>query len=163
MNCRDVERLGFDAQESSLDDSQRAALAQHLLTCDACRQAGGRIRTAIDAWRSTTACAPLPDVSREWQVVRRRRRAPTDNAAADSRPRPSPLLAWLAIPLAAAAIVIALFLSPHRPPSSPSDGTRDALARVQPADDSATAPTVVFVDEKSGWLVVWAADQADQI
>ena len=164
MKCHDVERLGFDAQERNLGDVQRADLAEHLLACDACRQSSERIRAALDAWRSTTANTPLPDVSREWQAVRRRRLSTTDTDAIASRPQRSPFLAWLAIPVAAAAaIAIAMFIIPQGPPASPADGARDALARAQPAVDSATAPTVVFVDEKSGWLVVWATDQPDRI
>ena len=71
------------------------------------------------------------------------------------------LFTWLAVPLgAAAAVALALFISPQI--SETIESGSPATVQVAHANsvdvtrDNAT--TVVFVDDKSGWLFVVASD-----
>ena len=94
-----------------------------------------------------------------WGCVRRRIRH--ESAPAARRP----LFTWLVLPLgvaAAAAVAFTLFVPSTVPtvvPAPIADATQ--VARV----DSVEAPgnnasTMVIMDEKSGWLIVWASDAA---
>jgi hypothetical protein len=69
--------------------------------------------------------------------------------------RKSNLIPWLAVPLAAAAAgAIMIFVTPPWPRSPAPAAAVAAASATATAND---ASTVVFVDEKSGWLVVWAS------
>jgi len=93
--------------------------------------------------------------------VRRRIRGGAEAGAARiTRPRRK-LLAWVAVPLsAAAAVALAFFISPQ---TSPKIESVEHVARANSVEIPAeNATTMVFVDEKSGWLFVWASDANPQ-
>ncbi|HEY1110492.1 MAG TPA: hypothetical protein VGE76_17715 [Opitutaceae bacterium] len=103
----------------------------------------------------------MPDSEREWHAVRRKIRGGaevgTTGIIAPARRR---FLPWLAVPLgAAAAIATALYVAsdPSQTPPSVSHGP-GAIARADYVEAPGAAQTMVYVDEKSGWLVVYAKD-----
>jgi hypothetical protein len=67
---------------------------------------------------------------------------------------------WFALPIGAvAAAAIAFYVAPTTPKAVSPTPTKTHVARA----DSVEAPgnnasTMVFVDDKSGWLIVWASD-----
>lgn len=155
MNCRDAQNRILADRADAGDAAGHGALAAHLATCAGCRQVQADLAHALAAWQSDTASVTVPDVDREWQAVRRQIRGGETGAARTPR-SPRSLLAWLALPLgAAAAAALALFISP---------GTRSyfdppPVAQVDSVETPGNnASTLVFVDEKSGWLIVWASD-----
>ena len=156
MNCREAQSQIFAERDGALETTQRAALDSHLAQCDGCRQTREELTAALITWRTAVSHVTVPNAEREWQAVRRRIRGGMEpGAERASRPRRN-LLAWIALPLGGvAAVALALLVSPQDRP------TVQASAPVPPnsvevAGDDAT--TMVFVDEKSGWLFVLASD-----
>jgi predicted anti-sigma-YlaC factor YlaD len=155
MNCREAESRLFAAEG---DASERAALDTHLAGCATCRAARDRLAAALDTWRAEARATPVPDTEREWHAVRRRIRGGAGSEAA--RPRRW-LLPWLALPLgAAAALAVTLFvgreeIAPRA--AAPQGASADSI------DVPGNASTMVYVDDKSGWLIVWASDSGKPI
>jgi anti-sigma factor RsiW len=153
MNCREAQNRILTESDGALDPTSRAALAGHLADCAGCRRVRDDLTAAVSAWRTEVANVTVPDAEREWHAVRRQIRGGATGADRPTRSRRS-LFAWIALPLgAAAAAGLALFVSPS-PQFNPAP-----IAHV----DSVEAPgnnasTMVFVDDKSGWLIVWASD-----
>lgn len=154
MNCPDAETLLQAGRDDALTAEQRAALDRHLAECPACRELQEDLRLAGEAVRAETASVPVPDADAEW----RRLRANLHGAEVPVRPKRhfAPII-WLGAPLAAAAAVaLAFFLQSPRP-AVPHDAV--ALASVDFVEAGrADAPTMVYQDQQSGWVVVWASD-----
>lgn len=153
MNCREAQDRILTERDGALDETSRAALADHVAACAGCRRVQADLAAALEAWRADVANVTVPDAEREWHAVRRRIRGGGTGTQRPVRSQRS-LFAWIALPLgAAAAAALALFVSPS-PRFDPAP-----IAHV----DSVEAPgnnasTLVFVDDKSGWLIVWASD-----
>jgi len=148
MNCRECERviLGEDGEPSAPD---AAAVTAHVQTCPRCRELQSALSTALKQWQSETN-ARDPDPAASWRELR-----PHLAVAPRRRRRLAPVF-WLAAPLAAAAAAVVLFV--QRPAPTATD-----LAFISARADfveagNPGASTVVYVDNDSGWLVVWAAD-----
>lgn len=158
MNCRQAQDHLF-ADRGALENDQRDALDAHVATCPACRRINENLTAALTDWRRAAELAPVPDSEREWHAVRRKIRggaeAGTTGTIAPARRR---FLPWLAVPFgAAAAIATALYVASD--PSQASDGaTHSHIARADSVEAPGAAQTMVYVDEKSGWLVVYAKD-----
>jgi hypothetical protein len=161
MNCKTALELISRDREPDSDVGSRSQLEAHLATCESCRQTQSRLAATLDSWRSEAAGAAVPDPAREWSTLRRRLRE--SSAATPARPiagRPIQW-AWLAIPAAAALVALAIL----RPPFGPGDepAASPAMSAVAARADAVEAPggnasTMVFVDDRSGWLIVWASD-----
>lgn len=156
MNCRAAERRIFAERDGALDETQRAELATHVATCAACRSVREGLTTAAATWRGDTARVSVPNAELEWQKVRRQiRGAPTTSTK----------LTWIGLPLAgaAAAAAIGIYLGTGTPPPSAKiDATTVQAAPAVAAATPAQPSTVVYVDEKSGWTFVVAADDSGQ-
>ncbi len=148
MNCREAEtHLFADRSADPASAPAAAALEVHLAQCPACRRLQSRLRSALDEWRTEAAATPTPDVEREWHAVRRRIRGAETAAAPLRRFWP-----WLSVPLGLGAAAALTILVWQRPPSR-------AEARADFVEvPGGKASTMVFVDEKSGWLIVQASD-----
>lgn len=159
MNCREAQSQMFAERDGAQGISPRAELESHVAHCAACRHIRDDLAAALATWRADVSQATVPDPEREWHAVRRRIRGAGDASHADSRPRRH-WLAWITLPLgAAAAVAVAIMVSLPRPPSGPVAAFPEMVAHADwveaPGRD---ASTMVFVDEKSGWLIVWASD-----
>ncbi len=147
MNCRDCERLLLgEGGEPSVPES--AAIAAHVQDCPQCRALQASLASALGQWKAETA-AQAPDTAAAWRSLRPRL------AARRTQPRRLGRLIWLSAPLAAAAALALVFY--HPAPAARGDGFTSAHADFVEAGNP-TASTVVYVDNDSGWLVVWAAD-----
>ena len=159
MNCREAQSHLFTARDGALDNNQRAALDGHLAQCDGCRKVRNDLSAALTVWRTEVHLVTVPDAEREWHAVRRRIRGGAEaGAVREARPRRN-LFTFLAIPVgAAAAVALALFVSPKVSTTLPAENLEGAnIARAHPTEVSGSnAPTMVFVDDKSGWTFVWA-------
>lgn len=164
MNCREAQSQLCVEADTVLDQSQRAALEGHLAQCGDCRRMRDELAATLTFWRTDATHVAVPDAEREWHAVRRRIRGGTDTAGARTAPRHRNLFAWLAVPLgAAAAVTLALYVSPRGTPSVPTTPSVEHVTQVNSVEvpgDNAT--TMVFVDEKSGWLFVLASDAPKQ-
>jgi hypothetical protein len=161
MNCREAQSHLFSERDNALDNHQRVALDGHLAQCDGCRRVREDLTTALTVWRVTTVKVATPDAEREWHAVRRRIRGGGEaGAVRTTRPRRN-LFSFIAVPLgAAAAIALALFVSPKVSSELPAESHVGAnVARAHAIEVSGTnAPAMVFVDDKSGWTFVWATE-----
>jgi hypothetical protein len=161
MNCREAQSQLFAERDGALATTQRVALDSHLAQCGDCQRARENLSAALTTWRTAVSLARVPDVEREWHAVRRQIRGGAEAGAGRNPRSRRSLFTWLAVPLgAAAAVALALFVSPQIFPTVPSGA--QSTAHVVGANSvdiaSHTATTVVFVDDKSGWLFVWASD-----
>jgi hypothetical protein len=158
MNCREAQPQIFAERDGALDTVQRAALDGHLAQCDACRRVRENLASAVSAWRIEAVNVRVPDAEREWQAVRRRIRGGAESSAErTARPRRN-VFAWIALPLGAAAALAVTFFVIRNPSGAGAD-VPVHLARTNSVDiPGGNATTMVFVDEKSGWLFVLASD-----
>jgi hypothetical protein len=152
MNCREAGHHIAAGPDGSLGNDQRAALEQHVAACAGCRRLREDLAATLDTWRSQAQNVPVPDSTREWEAVRRSIRQGGTTGAKGGRH----FLSWIALPLgAAAALMLTLWMDPVTPPApapAPSVGRSGDSVEVSAADGS-----VVFVDDKSGWVVIWEA------
>lgn len=158
MNCREAESLVQAEHDGVLPPAQQAALAQHLGTCASCQRFRAELLAALAEMRAEAHAVRIPDIDAEWRAVQSQLEA---RPAAQRRPRRrvAPLL-WMAAPLAAAAAV-ALMLVVHRSGPAPTIAPAAAIEVAQAdyvelADPNATP--LVYTDQDSGWLVVWAVE-----
>jgi hypothetical protein len=162
MNCRQALSLLSRDRDIPIGESARAQLAAHLAACAACRQAQTNLARALAGWKDEAATVRVPDAEREWLAVRRRiRGAPEETTV---RPRPGRRFgwAWLAMP-AAAALVALVFLRPQIAPDDAAAARDGTTARAETVEaPGGNASTMVFVDDQSGWLIVWATDSSDR-
>lgn len=160
MNCHESQTLLFAERDRPLDPYEHTAVEAHLAGCAECQRVRTGLQDAFALWRKQQAAVTVPNAEREWHAVRRRIRggmAPESTAA--PRRRHSTLFPWLVVPLsAAAAIAIALYVDPFGLDNPEPVQPRTQSVRVDAAAASGEASTMVFVDDKSGWLVVWAND-----
>lgn len=159
MNCRDIEKLVLAANDVTLSDDQRAAVAAHVATCPACRKLQAGIGAALAAYRHDVARVPVPDPDEEWRRLRSRL-----GEASPVRKRPLAAVVWLGSALAAAAAIVFAFLSPRPQPAPPVVFSPDneVVAEAEFVEaGNINASTMVYLDKESGWLVVWATDDAE--
>jgi anti-sigma factor RsiW len=147
MNCRDIEPLLLAERDGMLTPGQHAALADHVATCPACRKERMIYGEAVTLLKTETANVPVPDVDNEWRKLRALIGKP-------AKKRPLAPVIWFAVPLAAAAAFALSFFNDHS--AAPAPVSRIAVAPKDPTGPG--TPTVAYVDQDSGWLVVWAAD-----
>lgn len=146
MNCRDIEPLLLAERDGVLTSEQHAELAKHITACPACRQERLIYGEAVTFLKTDAANVAVPDVEGEWRALRSLLCG--EGAKPARKPRLAPLI-WFGAPLAAAAALAIAFLVSR--PSAPP-----------PPADEAPAATIAYVDNDSGWLVVWAADAGTQ-
>ncbi len=160
MNCHAAQNALFEDRDDQLAPNQQAALETHLATCGECQRVRQSLETALSSWRHQNTTVAIPDSQREWHAVRRRIRGGVDESGqATSRHRRG-LFAWVSIPVsaAAAALAVALYVGPFSLKSPESAASLAQTARVNPATPEPSASNMVFVDDKSGWLVVWSSE-----
>ena len=160
MNCREAQDQIFAERDSAPESSRRAALEGHVAHCASCQRIRADLAAAFTMWRTDAEKVTVPDAEREWHAVRRRIRGGVEAGAARSeRPRRN-LVTWFAVPLgAAAALALALFVSPPKNSVTPPEAAPQVASAESIDVPGRNASTMVFMDDKSGWLIVWANDE----
>jgi predicted anti-sigma-YlaC factor YlaD len=149
MNCHSAQRLLSAERDGALATGERAGLAAHVAGCAGCRQFQASLAVAGEALKIAALRVAVPDEERAWHDIHREMRA--------ARPRAAQ--AWWnlgrwALPLGAAAALAAVAVIG---PSWTEDDGPQTVARAEFVEVSGDASSVVYVDDKSGWLVVWAS------
>lgn len=163
MNCREAQHQLFAERDSASDSTRRAALDGHVAECADCQRIRDDLVLAFATWRADATNVVVPDSEREWHEVRRKIRGGATASSAAIPPRRN-WLSWVAVPLgAAAALTLALSVTRQTTELPVKSRSAPQVARA----DSVEAPgnnasTMVFVDDKSGWLIVWASDAPKQ-
>ena len=149
MNCPSAQRLLSAERDGALASPERASLAAHVAGCAECRQFQVRLAEVSAGLKMAAARVAVPDEERAWPEIHREIRAS----------RPTAVRAWWhlgrwVLPLGAAAALAAVALL--GPSWTDEDGPQ-TVARAEFVEVAGNASSVVYVDDKSGWLVVWAA------
>jgi len=162
MNCRNAQRLLSAERDGALADSKRIDLEAHVGACAECRQARFALAEAVEHWRGTTGRVLSPDPERAWQDIRREiRRNESPSAAQKEKTR---LLRWGVPTGAVAALIFAAALGAHWLGTSiPEASTHLNVARADFVETASGTSSMVYVDDKSGWLVVWAVNDSDPL
>lgn len=166
MNCREAQSQLFAERDGALDNIHRAALDSHIAHCGDCQRVRDDFTAALASWKHEVGHATIPNVEREWHAVRRQIRGGSEAGAGRvARPRRH-LLPWIALPVGGAiAAAAALFVTLQPVGGVRSGGTSPApqIAHVNSVEVPASgATTVVMVDDKSGWMFVWASADPKQ-
>jgi predicted anti-sigma-YlaC factor YlaD len=160
MTCRTAQRLLSAERDRPLGDSERVDLEAHLAGCGECRQARLVVSEAISHWRNSDAQVVPPDAERAWQDIHRQIRTSTPD-------RKRGLLAlprWTLPAVAAAALIFAAAVVPRWiDESDPTATTPLEIARAEFVETPKDSSSMVYVDAKSGWLVVWAVNDNDKM
>jgi hypothetical protein len=156
MNCREAQQQIFSERDVAPGSTRRDSLAEHVSHCAGCRELQATLTTALDHWRLDSHRTTVPDAQREWHAVRRKIRG----AESGTERAPRRFLPWLTVSLGVMAAVATALVVITQTPSQRTNVV--AATRVARADSvevpGNNASTMVFVDEKSGWLFVWASD-----
>ncbi len=160
MNCRRAYYLLSAERDGPLEAAARTALEAHLAACPACRRVQADLAAGFAAWRAEATTVSVPDAQQEWLAVRRRMRGADREHPASRRTFPWSGWVWRALPVAAATALAALLFFPPTAPEEAAPGPASAaVARANSVEvPGEAASTMVFVDDKSGWLIVWASD-----
>lgn len=157
MNCRETENLLLAERDGVLTPAQHAALGDHLATCAACRAFQADLVNAMESLRADATGIPVPDADEEWRLLQVEMRTRQQHRSSAGHGA----VKWFGAPLAAAAALALAFYAGRATALRPTDEIilpGEARAEfVELADASATP--VVFRDEESGWLVVWAESE----
>ena len=164
MNCREAQNQIFAERDGALPETERAALVSHVAQCPDCRRIREDLVVAVDFWRVEAAKVIVPDAEREWHAVRRKIRGGVEAGEVRLTPRRPGFFTWLAVPLAAVgALALALFISlpTEKPIGVDGQSPGSHVARAESVQVSGrNASTMVYVDDKSGWLIVLASETA---
>lgn len=160
MNCCKAHSLLSTERDGPLEAAAQSALEAHLAACPTCRRVQADLAAGFGGWRAQSAAVSVPDAQQEWWEVRRRMRGGESTGEAGARPMTKLVWFWRALPIAAATAIAAVLFFPRFAPDDPAaDAGGPTLARANSVEvPGQAASTMVFVDEKSGWLIVWAAD-----
>ncbi|HUG09444.1 MAG TPA: zf-HC2 domain-containing protein [Opitutaceae bacterium] len=167
FNCHDAESLMFAERDGALTEDKRTALEAHTAGCKSCSDFRHAIATTARHMHDSVEAVRVPDADSEWREIRRR-----IQKAEPAAPIWARLLPALGIPLAAAAALAIAFIA--APQWFERTGVADsaeiapetALVAWEPHAEFVEIPgsddsMVVYLDEPSGWLVVWAVGSTD--
>ena len=181
MNCRHAQNELLAARDTPSGAASSSALTEHLQGCPDCQALQQQLAAATTAWRETEAQVIVPDAQQEWHAVRRRLR---QNESAGTT------TAWwrrtlqYTAPLAAAAAVALVVWTGRQDPAATPLVTPNATIEVAQTEDpwaefadhfayaanveyveteNDEASPFVYVDDESGWLIVWASAPPDEV
>ncbi len=153
--CNEIERLLLSEPDGALTATELAELEAHVSGCEACRRQRNLLSTLLSSLKKSQEAVPNPSSREEWMTLRNRIRGER-GAERKTNGWSSPWLRW-GIPAlslgAAAAVAFILYL---RAPS-PTPFSRATIARAEYVQSENAESTLVYVDQESGWLIVWAS------
>lgn len=160
MNCRSAQPLLSAERDGALSPHERAGLEAHVAGCAECQRFQAAVAKAGGGLRVAAARVKVPDEERAWQDIHREIRAG----------RPAAAKAWwnlgrwtLPVGAAAAALAVVAVITPNWTGDDAAQETTQVarvgqpqVARAEFVEVGNDASSMVYVDDKSGWLVVWA-------
>ena len=147
--CRDITDLLIAELDGALAPAELARVEAHVAGCALCRRQRALLAATPVALREATAAIPTPDADREWARLSQRIRETDASRPGAALVRRTATWVWSAT---AAAVVIAIGL--FNLPTGPTGSL--ASARADYVQAEGTTSTLVYVDQESGWLIVWA-------
>lgn len=159
MNCRKAQQLISVERDRALSSDERGYLEGHLTQCPSCRAEQITLSAALSDWRESTKAAAVPNVDRAWLDIRRAHRQSTPAASRT----PAGLLRWVLPVSGVAALAVVGGLILPRSSSSTVQAVQveqRQIARADFVEVPSNASSLVYVDDQSGWLVVWSVSDA---
>jgi hypothetical protein len=180
VNCRHAQDELLAARDAPSGAASSSALNEHLSGCADCQALQQQLAAATSAWQETEAQVTIPDAQLEWHAVRRRLRQSESAGPATAWWRRT--LRYTAPLTAAAAVAFVIWTGRQDPATAPlvTPETTAEIAQTEDpwaefADHFAYAANVeyvetendeaspfVYVDDESGWLIVWASAPPDE-
>lgn len=153
MNCRQSQHLLSLDRDDRLPAESRTALDAHLAGCADCRRHRDALAASLTSLKAGDARIQTPDAKAEWLQLSARLDAPAH------RPRRTFSPGWLTALSAGGALAALALVStlnqPAAPPAGPQLAQAPARAEFVELGDE-TATPIIYVDQDSGWLIVWA-------
>jgi len=147
--CRDITDLLIAEPDGALPPAELARIEAHVATCEACRRQRALLAAVPGLLREATTALATPDRDEAWGELRARIRQ-TDPEQRRTAPR-ARYYAW-GVAAAAAALTFAVLVTLRW-----SDTPANALvAQAEFVQSDGSGSTLVYVDQESGWLIVWA-------
>jgi anti-sigma factor RsiW len=157
MNCNQAEKALSRYLDGELPAGEVADLEQHLASCSSCRE-------TADEWQgygeTLRADAPerTPDPTKAWHDIRRSLRN-RENPITPTTSRPW----WIRpLPWTGAAATVALFTIGYFFGFSPSSEFPKGNTVEYVDTDLPGASTVVYVDDETGWNIVWVLESESE-
>lgn len=153
MNCHKSHQLLSAERDGFLTADQQISLETHLKDCSRCRKVRPLVAASVESWRDSTASIQMPDVDRAWQDIRRAKRT---EGSANSR-HYAGALRWIApLGIAAGLAVIASVTPRWQNHAQAALVAQQEKAHADYVDVPSDASSMVYVDDQSGWLVIWS-------
>jgi len=148
--CRDITDLLIAEPDAALPPAELARIEAHVATCEACRRQRALLAAVPGLLREATTALATPDKDEAWGEVRARiRQADPERRRIAPRAR---YYAW-GVSVAAAAVVAFAVLLTLRWSDAPATAL---VAQAEFVQSDGSGSTLVYVDQESGWLIVWA-------
>lgn len=155
-SCRHITSLLIAEPDGRLTPAEQAEIEGHVAECAACRQQRA-VLTAIPAsLQAVTHAVSSPNPQQEW--MRLRAQLPKQRLQGKSQPPKTPFWLQWSFPLgaAAAAVVVALVTHFRYSDRVSTERLSATVARADYVQAENADSTMVYVDQESGWLIVWA-------
>ena len=163
MNCQEAELLISQSLDGELDSpASQSLLQEHLESCPACRNRAQTWRNFGQFMRQDEISAP-PPAEAAWREIRREIQSGESPRAEEIPGKTATASPWFWRAPAAMAALLALSLGLYFVlPSSKENATAYADATVVEFMETEIpgAGTLVYVDEDSGWTILWVVEPA---
>ena len=158
--CRKIEALLLSEPDGALSAAELTVVEADVAGCESCRRQRILLSEVSAALKNSHRARSVPSASEEWMTLHERihneRRHSKENRRAAR-----PWLRW-GIPAlslgTAAAVACILYLRAPAPTHFP----RATIARAEYVQSENAESTLVYVDQESGWLIVWASSPGNE-
>jgi predicted anti-sigma-YlaC factor YlaD len=156
MNCKQAQEWISRGMDGELSTTDRERLEQHLIQCPGCRQIQDHWMSASQLFKQTSQ-VKIPDAEETWQEIRSQLDQPEKTPRDNLLPFPS-IIRWAS----AIAAVIAVSFGIRFVLQKPSLETHAFQNEVEFVEsDIPDSSTAIYVDDESGWTIVWVFESQD--
>ncbi|HRE81024.1 MAG TPA: zf-HC2 domain-containing protein [Opitutaceae bacterium] len=155
-SCQHITSLLIAGPDRRLTPAEQAEIEGHVVQCAACRQQRALLAAIPASLQTVTQAVSTPNPQQEW--MRLRSQLPKQSREGKSQRRKTPFWLQWSFPIGAAATAVVVALVTHLRYSDRVSTERLAatVARADYVQAENADSTLVYVDQESGWLIVWA-------
>lgn len=155
-SCQHITSLLIAEPDGRLTPAEQAEIEGHVAECAACRQQRAMLAAIPASLQAVTQSVSTPNPQQEW--MRLRSQLPKQRSQGKRQTPKTPFWLQWSFPLGAAAAAVVVALVTHfRYSDRISLEQRSAtVARAEYVQAENADSTLVYVDQESGWLIVWA-------
>ncbi len=156
MNCKQAQEWISRDIDGELHTADQEILTQHLIQCPDCRQIRDHWMKASQLLKQT-AQVKIPDAEETWQEIRSQLNQPKIASQSNLLPFPS-IIRWVSAAAAIIAISLGIRFLLQEPPLETYAFQNEVEFVETDIPDSSPA---VYVDDESGWTIVWIFESQD--